>query len=107
MDKLLEEKFTDKSISAWIKAIALLALGLVMLGVLAEPLIQSVRQFSKSAGVPSFYVAFVFVPFATNARLAVSAIKEARRKKLRLTSLTLSEVCILYSIYISCVCCLS
>ncbi|KAL8032051.1 hypothetical protein ABFX02_13G068700 [Erythranthe guttata] len=91
-DKLLEEKFIDKSKLAWAKAVARLLLGLVMLGLLAEPLIQSVRNFSKSAKVPSFYVAFVLVPLTTNARIAVSAVREARRKKLHLTSLTFSEI---------------
>ncbi|KAI3457398.1 hypothetical protein Pfo_014061 [Paulownia fortunei] len=91
-DKLLEDKFIDKSPLAWMKAIGLLVLGLVMLGILAEPLVQSVRHFSTAASVPSFYVAFVFVPLTTNARLAVSAINEARRKKLHITSLTLSEI---------------
>lgn len=66
-----------------------------MLGVLAEPLIRSVRDFSKAASLPPFYVSFVFIPLATTARLAVSAISEARKKKLHTTSLTLSEVCVL------------
>ncbi|KAL8046619.1 hypothetical protein ABFX02_08G188700 [Erythranthe guttata] len=91
-DKLIEDKFIDKSPLAWVKALALLILGIVMLGILAEPLIRSVRDFSKSANLPSFYVAFVFVPLATTARLAVSAISEARKKKLHTNSLTLSEI---------------
>ncbi|XP_057795924.1 sodium/calcium exchanger NCL2-like [Salvia miltiorrhiza] len=91
-DKLIEDKFIDKSALAWGKAIALLLLGIVMLGLLAEPLIRSVRDFSAAANLPSFFVAFVFVPLATNARLAVSAISEARKKKLHTTSLTLSEI---------------
>ncbi|XP_047969082.1 sodium/calcium exchanger NCL2-like [Salvia hispanica] len=91
-DKLIEDKFIDKSPLAWGKAIALLLLGIVMLGLLAEPLIGSVRDFSSSANLSSFFVAFVFVPLATNARLAVSAIAEAREKKLKTNSLTLSEI---------------
>ncbi|KAL6570642.1 hypothetical protein OROGR_000192 [Orobanche gracilis] len=91
-DKLLEDKFVDKSTLAWAKAIGLIVLGLVMLGILAEPLIQSVRKFSADASVPSFYVAFVFVPLATNSRITVSAINESRRKKLQITSLTMSEI---------------
>ncbi|KAL3617641.1 hypothetical protein CASFOL_037962 [Castilleja foliolosa] len=67
-------------------------LGLVMLGILAEPLIQSVRKFSTDSNLPSFYVAFIFVPLATNARIAVSAISESRKKKLQITSLTMSEI---------------
>ncbi|KAL1567241.1 sodium/calcium exchanger NCL2-like [Salvia divinorum] len=91
-DKLIEDKFIDKSPPAWGKAIALLLLGIVMLGLLAEPLIGSVRDFSAAANLSSFFVAFVFVPLATNARLAVSAIAEAREKKLKTNSLTLSEI---------------
>lgn len=91
-DKLVEHKFIDKSLFAWVKAIALLVLGIITLGLLAEPLIQSVRGLSRAAGLPSFYVAFVFIPLATTARLAVSAVKESRKKKMRTTSLTLSEV---------------
>ncbi|KAI3466071.1 hypothetical protein Pfo_022734 [Paulownia fortunei] len=91
-DKLVEDKFIDKSPLAWMKALTLLVLGIVMLGVLAEPLIHSVRDFSTAASMPSFYVAFIFVPLATTARLAVSAISEARKKKLHTTSLTLSEI---------------
>ncbi|PIN16027.1 Calmodulin and related proteins (EF-Hand superfamily) [Handroanthus impetiginosus] len=92
MDKLIDDKFVDKSPLAWIKALSLLVLGIVMLGVLAEPLTHSVRDFSAAASVPSFYVSFVFIPLATNARIAVSAINEARKKKLHTTSLTLSEI---------------
>ncbi|PIN20883.1 Calmodulin and related proteins (EF-Hand superfamily) [Handroanthus impetiginosus] len=91
-DKLVEEKFIDNSPLAWTKAIALIVLGIVMLGVLAEPLIHSVREFSTAANLQSFYVAFILVPLATNARVAFSAINEARRKKLYTTSLTLSEI---------------
>lgn len=91
-DKLIEDKFIDRSSLAWAKAIALVLVGVVMLGLLAEPLIRSVRDFSSAANLPSFFVAFVFVPLATNARLAVSAISEARKKKMHTNSLTLSEI---------------
>lgn len=91
-DKLMEDKFVDKSPLAWTKAVGLLVLGIVVLGLLAEPLVHSVRAFSKAANLPSFYIAFMFVPLASNARLAVSALTEARRKKLHTTSLTLSEI---------------
>ncbi|KAK4486668.1 hypothetical protein RD792_006726 [Penstemon davidsonii] len=91
-DKLVEDKFIDRSALAWIKAVSLLVLGIFMLGILAEPLVHSVREFSAAANVSSFYIAFIFVPLATNARLAVSALSEARRKKLHTTSLIMSEI---------------
>ncbi|KZV38275.1 hypothetical protein F511_36510 [Dorcoceras hygrometricum] len=91
-DKLIDDKFIDKSALAWIKAISLLVLGIVILGILAEPLVHSVRGFSTATNLPSFYVAFVLIPLASNARLAVSAINETRKRKLHTTSLTLSEI---------------
>ncbi|KAL2483574.1 sodium/calcium exchanger family protein/calcium-binding EF hand family protein [Forsythia ovata] len=91
-DKLIENKFIDKSAFAWFKAIALVVLGIVTLGLLAEPLIDSVRNFSSSANTPSFFFSFILVPVATNSRIAISAISEARKKKLHITSLTFSEI---------------
>lgn len=89
---LLKEKPTNTSVWEWTKAIALLVLGIVMLALLAEPLIESVHSLSTSADIPPFFVAFVLVPLATNARVAISAIRSASRKIPRTTSLTLSEV---------------
>ena len=71
----------DKSLSARAFAVTLLVLGIAILVLLAEPLIQSVQKFSVSAGIPSFYVAFVLVPLATNARTAISAIRAVSQKK--------------------------
>lgn len=92
-DNLVEDKFIDKPLLAWMKAISLVVLGIVLLGVVAEPLIHSVQNLSTAASIPSFFIAFIFVPLASNARIAISAISEARRKKQNITSLTFSEVC--------------
>lgn len=92
-DLLVEEKTVDRSLWAWMKAIMLVVAGIAILAVLAEPLIESVQRFSQSATLPSFFISFILVPLATNARGAISAITAARKKKPRTTSLTFSEVC--------------
>ncbi|XP_024466782.2 sodium/calcium exchanger NCL2 isoform X1 [Populus trichocarpa] len=95
VDKLLKDEKTnavDKSSWAWFKAIMSMVLGVAILSVLAEPLIHSVQNFSEDAGIPSFFVSFVLVPLATNARAATSAITTACRKKSITTSLTFSEI---------------
>ncbi|MED6111474.1 hypothetical protein PIB30_052596 [Stylosanthes scabra] len=74
------------------KAISYVVIGIAMLSILAEPLIESVKNFSNSAGVHPFFVSFILVPLATNAREATSAIKEVRHKKPRTTSLAISEI---------------
>nr|XP_043629214.1 sodium/calcium exchanger NCL2-like [Erigeron canadensis] len=78
-----EEKF---------KAIVLLIVGIFMLTVLAEPLVESVQQFSESARIEPFYVSFILVPLATNARTAIAAINAASQKRHLTTSLTFSEI---------------
>ncbi|XP_060200714.1 sodium/calcium exchanger NCL2-like isoform X1 [Lycium barbarum] len=90
-EKLLHKE-TDRSAIAWMQAILLLVIGIVILGLLAEPLIKSVGSFSRAINVPSFFISFILVPLATNARIAISAINEASRKKQRTNSLTLSEI---------------
>lgn len=95
-DILVEENqskaVVDKSIWAWFKAIMHVVLGIAMLSILAEPLIESVKNFSNSAGVHPFFISFILIPLATNAREATSAIREVSHKKPRNTSLAISEV---------------
>ncbi|KAI3716232.1 hypothetical protein L6452_23431 [Arctium lappa] len=82
----------DRSRWAWTKAIMLLMLGIAMLALLAEPLIHSVQNVSGAANVPSFFVSFILVPVATNARAAISAIQTVNQRNERTTSLTFSEL---------------
>ncbi|KAA8523970.1 hypothetical protein F0562_010599 [Nyssa sinensis] len=89
---LVDERSVERSPLEWIKAIMLLVVGIVMLAVLAEPLIYSVQSFSKTANISPFFVSFILVPLATNARQATSAIKAASLKNPRATSLTFSEI---------------
>ncbi|XP_031405177.1 sodium/calcium exchanger NCL2-like isoform X2 [Punica granatum] len=95
-DKLVEldkkESRDAKLWWIWAKSIALLLLGITILAILAEPLIHSVQHFSTSVSTPSFFISFILVPWATNARGAAAAMKAARRKKPRTTSLTFSEI---------------
>ncbi|KAI9083523.1 hypothetical protein K1719_034465 [Acacia pycnantha] len=95
-DMVVEENqgkaVVDKSLWAWLKAIINVVVGIAMLSVLAEPLIESVRRFSNSVGINAFFISFILVPLATNAKKAISAVKEASNKKPRTTSLTISEI---------------
>lgn len=63
-----------------------------MLTILAEPLVESVRKFSESLNIEPFYVSFILVPLATNARTAIAAIRAASQKRHLTTSLTFSEI---------------
>ncbi|OVA04264.1 EF-hand domain [Macleaya cordata] len=69
----------NKSPKTGFKAGLLLMLGIGILALLAEPLIEVVQDFSDAAHLPSFFVSFILLPLATNSRRAASAIKSARR----------------------------
>ncbi|XP_020554049.1 uncharacterized protein LOC105175606 [Sesamum indicum] len=67
-------------------------LGIAILTFLSAPLMTSIQQFSDAIGVPSFFISFVIVPVAMNARSAILAIFPASQKSSRTSSLTFSEI---------------
>lgn len=75
-----------------IKAALLLLLGAAIAAAFADPLVDTVNNFSTATGIPSFFISFIALPLATNSSEAVSAIIFASRKKIRTASLTFSEV---------------
>ncbi|XP_042025365.1 sodium/calcium exchanger NCL-like isoform X2 [Salvia splendens] len=80
--------------SAWttVKAVLLLLLGTAIAAAFADPLVDSVQNFSNATKIPTFFISFIALPLATNSSEAVSAIIFASRKKLRSASLTFSEL---------------
>ncbi|KAI3525208.1 hypothetical protein L1887_03883 [Cichorium endivia] len=91
-ERWVDDDGVDRSSWAWTKAIMSLVIGIAMLALLAEPLIHSVHNVSTAANIPSFFISFILVPLATNARAAISAIKTASQRNERTTSLTFSEL---------------
>ncbi|KAI4333604.1 hypothetical protein L6164_018388 [Bauhinia variegata] len=91
VEKVVEEN-QKKGLVAWLKAIMNAVIGIAMVSVLAEPLIESVQNFSRSAGISSFLISFILVPLAINAREASLAFKEASHKKKYNTSETIYEI---------------
>lgn len=83
---------------AFNKSVLQVILGIAMLTFLSGPLSTSTRQFSSALGVPSFFISFVIIPIAMNARRAISAIYPASQKTLKTSSLTFSEVLISLSL---------
>jgi Ca2+/H+ antiporter len=75
-----------------IKAVLFLILGTVLAAASADPLVDTVHNFSQATKIPSFFISFIAMPLATNSSEAVSAIIFASRKKQKTSSLTFSEV---------------
>ncbi|CAI9286519.1 unnamed protein product [Lactuca saligna] len=87
-----EEDGVDDPRRTTIKAVLLLLLGTVIAAAFADPLVDAVGNFSAATSIPSFFISFIVLPFATNSSEAVSAIIFATRKKQRSASLTFSEL---------------
>ncbi|TVU33244.1 hypothetical protein EJB05_25035, partial [Eragrostis curvula] len=82
----------ENSTWTWVKAILLLVLGTGMAAAFADPLVDTVHNFSSATNIPSFFISFIAMPLATNSSEAVSAIIFSSRKKQRTLSLTFSEI---------------
>ncbi|KAA8519701.1 hypothetical protein F0562_013854 [Nyssa sinensis] len=76
----------------YFKAAFQLLLGTAILALLAQPLVIAVIDFSSSANISSFYIAYVVIPLALNYGTALSAFTSARQKTQTAISLTLSQV---------------
>ncbi|KAH7332219.1 hypothetical protein KP509_20G076100 [Ceratopteris richardii] len=74
------------------KAIFLLIIGTFLAAVFADPLVDAVNDFSTASYIPSFFISFVLLPFASNSNEAVSSILFAARKKKKNMSLTYSQI---------------
>ncbi|KAI3939552.1 hypothetical protein MKX01_038507 [Papaver californicum] len=75
-----------------IKAGLLLLLGATIAAAFADPLVDTVNNFSTATSIPPFFISFIALPLATNSSEAVSALIFASRKKKRTASLTFSEI---------------
>ncbi|KAI6697282.1 hypothetical protein NL676_017401 [Syzygium grande] len=73
------------------KAILMLLLGTAIAAITADPLVDAVDNFSTATSIPSFFVSFVILPFASSSEV-VSCLMFSSRKKKRTTSLTYSEI---------------
>lgn len=74
------------------KAALYMLAGAAMAAVFADPMVDSIGNFSAASRIPPFFVAFVVTPFASNASELVSSIIFAKRRRKRNISLTFSQV---------------
>ncbi|XP_059638923.1 sodium/calcium exchanger NCL2-like [Cornus florida] len=88
-----KEGIIDKFLS-WdcIKAVLLVILGIAIVTFLAGPLVYAVYNLSVAVHIPTFFISFVVIPLALNARVAASAIFPASQKNSKIASLTFSEI---------------
>lgn len=69
-----------------------MAAGAALAAAFADPMVDSIANFSAASHIPPFFVAFVVTPFASNASELVSSIIFAQRRRKRNISLTFSQV---------------
>jgi Ca2+/Na+ antiporter len=87
-----ETKSTYKGWLNYVKAGFLIVLGTAITIVLAQPLMETLQDFSSAVNISSFMVSYVVIPIAMNYRQVLSTITSAREKTEKAISLTFSEV---------------
>ncbi|PON81598.1 Parvalbumin [Trema orientale] len=73
------------------KAVFMLLLGTIVAAAFADPLVDTVNNFSTATSIPSFFVSFVILPFASSSEI-VSTLISVSKKRLRTASLAYSEI---------------
>ncbi|WCJ30853.1 sodium/calcium exchanger family protein / calcium-binding EF hand family protein [Euphorbia peplus] len=73
------------------KAVLILISGTIIAAAFADPLVDAVENFSTASGLPTFFISFVILPFASSSE-AVSVLIFSSRKNKKSASLAYSEI---------------
>ncbi|KAJ8562550.1 hypothetical protein K7X08_031002 [Anisodus acutangulus] len=104
VDKFLDEeerennkRFNHSLVLKWAfcKSALQVILGIAILTLCADPIMDNIIRLAHAIGVPSFFLSFVIVPLAVNARTAITAItllSSANQQSSTTSSLTFSEI---------------
>ncbi|XP_055800502.1 sodium/calcium exchanger NCL-like [Solanum dulcamara] len=77
------------------KSVLQVILGIAILTLCADPIMDNIIRLARAIGVPSFFLSFVIVPLSVNARTAIEAItllSSANQQSCTTSSLTFSEI---------------
>ncbi|KAI3741674.1 hypothetical protein L1987_59348 [Smallanthus sonchifolius] len=80
------------SIWAYLEALGLVLIGIVVAVLIAQPLIMNVANLATDANIPSFFIPYFVIPCAIGIPRLLSTITSARQKTRRAASLTLSRI---------------
>ncbi|XP_049391640.1 sodium/calcium exchanger NCL1-like [Solanum stenotomum] len=104
VDKFLDEaergnhrRFNHSLVLKWdiCKSVLQVILGIAILTLCADPIMDNIIRLASAIGVPSFFLSFVIGPLAINARTAITAItllSSANQQSCTTSSLTFSEI---------------
>ncbi|BBM97136.1 hypothetical protein MPTK1_1g03300 [Marchantia polymorpha subsp. ruderalis] len=73
-------------------AVLYLMAGAAIAGIMADPLVGAIGNFSKTTGISPFFISFVATPMATNSSEAISSLLFALKKKKKNISMTYSQI---------------
>lgn len=74
------------------KAVGYLIIGALIAGIVADPLVDAIGNFSTVTGISPFFISFVATPLATNSSEAISSLLFAMRKRRKNISMTYSQI---------------
>lgn len=74
------------------RAVCYIVAGAAIAGIMADPLVDAIGNFSKKSGISPFFISFIATPMATNSSEAISSLLFALKKKKKNISLTYSQI---------------
>ena len=74
------------------KAFGTLALGVVLVSLFSDPMVNVLSEIANKADIPPFYVGFVIAPVISNASEIISSISQAQKKRKANIDVTYSQL---------------
>jgi Ca2+/Na+ antiporter len=74
------------------KAFGTLALGVAMVTLFSDPMVNVLSEVAVKTGIPAFYVAFIIAPIISNASEIISSISQAQKKRKANIDVTYSQL---------------
>jgi len=94
--KVQEDEEEEEKPADWkailLQAFALLTLGVGLVTIFSDPMVEVLNDFADTVGIAPFYVSFVVCPICSNASELISSLIFAARKKRSNTSLTYGQL---------------
>lgn len=74
------------------RSFRLMAMGTALVLLFSDPMVEVLDQLGNVFGIPSFYIAFILAPLASNASELISAYRYAQKKTQKTITISLSTL---------------
>ena len=87
-----EQKLAEQQRLIKRKAFGMMAFALSLILIFSDPMVEVMSNVGERVGIPSFYVAFVLAPLASNASELIASLSYAAKKTRKTITVSLSAL---------------